>query len=485
MARKKKNNPFAGLIFGPLFIGVSVMALWQNEHRFDYHKAAQKATAVAQVEALEPGQVFSYTGGMDRGLTMEGRYVEFFTGYLTVRRQAEIYAWDKDEDSDGDTTWSLEWMSSVEQNSRNSGVQQQLSSERYLPPVYQCGDLEIDTDRIEFVDRFESLEPGSLTLSAVGRESGLEVRDRFFYLSKGESNRLGDERLSYRGFPVPAVATYFGKFGGHQAIAHQAVVRGGFVSAIIQDTGVLHHLVAGEREAALGTMKAHLQRVKQIVRAIGTAVNVFGWLFLFGAFTRFLIHLPVVGPLLQRGVALLALVLGLMVSGLTMLTGFVTSQPLLMVAILLAAGGVVFLLRKRAKKSQEALRAGVEAQVGEPLTPERVKELEFIELVRLAGVDDESNVAEAKHLHDWARHQGWDDAMVERLLQRAKVDPYAGQASGTREGGSRHHLLQLIRLALADGDLDEREMKAIRKAAKDSGYGRGEVARLIGEARAV
>ncbi len=479
MARNKKNNPLVGLIIGPVLVGLSVMVLWQNEHRFDYHKAARQTVAVTEVAALQPEQVFSYTGSMDKDLTLEGRYVDSFKGYLTIRSRAEIYAWHEDEDDEGHVEWRMQWMSRLESNERNQGITKQLSSNTYLPAAFYVSDLTINTKQLGFVDRFESIAPSSLRLSAVGQESGLETDEDYFYLNKGKEDQLGDERISYRGLPVPAVATYFGKYGNEEAIAHEVVTREGLVSAIIQDTGLLHHLVAGERDGALFTMKAHLQRVKMIVRAVGTAANCFGWMIFFSVFTRLLIHVPLVGPLLQGGVALLGLVLGLVVSVLTIVAGFLTHQPWILLAIALGAGSLIVLLRRNARRSQNAQRSSLEAQLGETLTPERVKELEFIELVRLAEVDDQSNVEEAKYLRNWATHHGWDEAKIEHLLQRAKLDSSAGPAPGD----SRSHLLQLIQLAMADGDLDEKEMKTIRKAARDVGCKRGELSRLIGQAQ--
>jgi hypothetical protein len=478
MAGKKNKNPWVGLIIGPAMIAFSVAGLWKNEHRFDYHKAARKTVPVDLVRGLQPDQIFSYTGTMNRGLTMKGNYVESFTGYLTVRRSAEIYAWHEEEDDDG-TSWSLQWMSHVESNSRNSGVVQQLSSHRYLPRTFQTGDLAIDTDRIEFVDPLVRIAPGSLVLSPDGKAHNLHVQGEYLFLSKGATKGLGDERLSYRGLPVPDLATYFGRYGGERAVAHQAAQREGIINSMIHDTGVLHHLVAGGRDRALLTMKKHIQRLKMIVRGVGTLVNVLGWVILFSVFTRFLIHIPALGRLIQQGAGLLGLILGLTLSLLTIGAAYLTSHPLLLAVILAGAVGVIFLLKHNARQSQQTLRSGLEREVGHSLTSEQIKELQFTEMVRLAGADGQTDVAEIRYLHDWARHQGWNDTEIANLIQQAQLNPYGdGRSRATRD-----HLLQLIRLALADGNLEEREMRTIRKAARDNGFHRNELSRMIQEAR--
>ena len=148
MASSKSKNKAGGFVVGPILVVLSLGALWKNETRFDYHKAAKKTGHVAPLEQAVEGQNFSYSGEMDTSRTLSGKYIETFTGYLEIRRSAEIYCWDRDEDSDGDVTWRKTWMSSVESNSRNSGLRQELSSGRMLPPSYQVGDLEITAKQI-------------------------------------------------------------------------------------------------------------------------------------------------------------------------------------------------------------------------------------------------------------------------------------------------------------------------------------------------
>ena len=242
---EKKGGCF-GIFIGPIAILIAVTALWKNEGRFDFHRAAKKTTAVASSGEGSDGQLISLTGPMDQSLTMAGKYVENFEGYLQVHRRAEIYCWDK-EKRDDKIRWDLEWQSSVESNSRNRGVKQQLSSGSFMPPEYHVGELEVAVDKIEFVDSSDVISPSDLTLTEAGTKIQLQPKQNEFYLSKGKGDRLGDERITYSGIPVPAEATYFGKLSGGRGVAHQAVEKSGFVDAIIQDTGVLHHLVAGDR----------------------------------------------------------------------------------------------------------------------------------------------------------------------------------------------------------------------------------------------
>ena len=111
---KKKGNP---IVMGVMMLGGAIAALWQNEFRFDYHKAASETVFVEHISSLEDNAIFSHTGDMDQSLTLKGEYAQEFIGYLIVMRRTEIYAWDRDEDDNG-VTWSKEWMSNLESKSR-------------------------------------------------------------------------------------------------------------------------------------------------------------------------------------------------------------------------------------------------------------------------------------------------------------------------------------------------------------------------------
>ena len=224
--KKKRNSIFVGFV---IFVG-SIVALWQNEHRFDYHKAASETVVFERVESLEEDDLFSHSGSMDQSLVIEGEFVQTFTGYLQVHRRAEIYAWDRDEDDDR-VTWSKRWMSRLENNSRNADLRQEFNARKFQPESYNIGNLQIDSSEIQLVDKAEYISPRNLQLTEKGNNTQLTIQGKYFYHFKnsGHNNTLGNERLSFSSFPVPEKATYFGKWNGNNAVKHQAKPKGGII----------------------------------------------------------------------------------------------------------------------------------------------------------------------------------------------------------------------------------------------------------------
>jgi uncharacterized membrane protein YebE (DUF533 family) len=409
---------------------------------------------------------------MDQGLTLVGKYVQSFTGYLEVRRSAEIYAWDRDEDDDG-VSWSKEWMSHLENNERNKGLKKELDSDTIRPPSYRISDLPVESRRIQFVDPSQSIPPGELALAPAGTSAGLVTRGDKFYLAKGGSDQLGDERITYRGIPVPPVATYFGAWGTDIAVAHQAEVKEGFIADIIQDEGILHHLVAGPRETALVTLQEHLARLKMIVRIIGLVVCTIGGGVIFSSLTRLLVFLPVVGPLIHRVTGWLGLLIGFVLGLITLVVAYLTSRPLVLAAIALLLVAGIVLLARNATRKRKRIQENVAGTLGHRPSSTEMSELEFIQLWQLAAGNGAISPAEQRTLDQWTRRNRWSPEKVAQLTQQAGQEISASS--------DREKLQTLVRYALADGRIDRKELKTLDQAASWAGIGKKGLRQLMSE----
>ncbi len=478
MSDDEKKNKWANIIVGPAIVVVGITALWKNENRFDYGRAAGRATVVASIDVAVPGNTISYTGEMDQLRSLTGHYVEAFSGYLVVWREAEIYAWDKDRRDDR-TTWELRWMSSVESNSRNSGVRQQLSSTRLTSSEYEVGELEVEPQLLEFVDSTETIGANELSMTAQARQLGLRVDGTYLYLAKNASRQLGDERVRYSGIRIPNVATYFGLYQANHGVADKSHQRTGWINSLIRDTGILHHIVAGERSVALSTMRAHLRRLKWIVRGAGAGAIVLGFSMFFSTIVGFLFHLPVIGSIAESGVWILSIAIGVPLALVTIGVSYLVAHPLILVAIFAAVAGGVFVLRKRSSKSQQLLKEKIEVEYGHELSGSELKELEFIELVQIAMSDNKLEEKEAKQLKRWAKSQRWDQTKYDSMIDRAK----ALETQGSSQAASTAHLRNLVRLAMADGRFSSLEIRTIRRVSNSVGYDDKMIKHLIQQVR--
>ncbi len=434
MASNEKSGGPIGFLFGVGLLLLALAALYTNEVRFDFHEAASNSTEVTSVpSAAQADGTISLTGAMDQGLTLDGEVVDSFTGYMQVRRSAEIYSWVESTDSENRTEWDLQWTSSVESNSRNAGITQQYRSATFTPPTLEVGDLSVDTDDISFVDGAIEIAPGSLQLQAAHQQ--LSPAGAYFSLSKGNPDRLGDERIRYTGVLVPATATWFGVFDGTQGVADRTNARDGFVNSLIGDTGLVHHIAAGDRSQALDSIGSQLRTLMWVVRGVGTAGSVFGVLLMVSPLFRLLMWIPIVGRIAEASALILAIAIGVPLALLAMTVGFLVANPLILLLLLAALGGAAYFFTQRARSKREGVQADVRAwndlppaPVQDAAPPVSAGEQELFALVRHAMLDDHLSAAELRDIRALADRTGHGHRSTLELVTLATSTPPAAAA---------------------------------------------------------
>jgi len=486
MARRKKNSPLLGILMAFGLVVGGTQALWQNEARFDYHRAASEAHVVEAPEEASPGETVSLTATLRTTIPIEGRYVERFVGYHVIRRSAEIYSWDESEDEDGNTTWSRGWYPSLQSNARNQGLRKRLGEGTLYPPVYVLGALEISPQDIHFVDGYDRVSAGGLTLSESGRALGLEVEGRFFYVRASTGGTtLGDERLSFRGIPNQPVATYFGAVSNGIGRGRQHEVPTGFIASVIGNDGILHHMVNGGRETALLKVRLDLIRIRWIVRVGGTVAIVLGLSAFFSVFASLLYRIPVLGRMARTGVGMLAASIGIPFAVLVILASIAVHSPLTAVMPALLLGGAAVYFRQRARRTQAAAesmltarvdarrRTGLTASEASTTRDQELLEDTFSHLARLAYGEGEIDRREARFLSRWGRRNGIPGSRMRILLAGARG------GSDVPDASSRDDLELLVLMALADGFMSSRELRALRRIGQKLGVPSDELRDMV------
>lgn len=485
MADREQKGVVGRVISAAVLVCGGILALWENEGRFNHYKAARAARVVSTPADASAGETVCVTGDLDTGIPIAVEYVEQFTGYHVVWREAEIYSWRESTDSDGHTTWSKGWYGSLDRNSRNTGIRQTLSSDALYPPEYRLGGLEIVPARIHFVDDDAAIPCGQLALARAGQRAGLQPGGDYFFKGAGSlgAPALGDERVGFRGVRNTPTATYFGLVAGGVARGKQFDIAQSLVSGIIKNDGILHHLVNGDRDAALATMKGHFHRLQWMVRLGGTAAVVIGVQALFGGFVNLLYAIPLIGRLAETAVLLVSLIIGVTISVAVMLAAIVAHHPWTVAAplALVVVGFLVF--RWRAKHARRNVRQSVDRLQEEDSSPidellrreslARRAETTFTNLAKLALADGGLSKKENKHLVRWGKRSGLTEDRLKELFAQAKRE------GGDPEATDRADLTLLTCLALRDGVLSTKELSVLNGFGKKLGMTAHDVRKVI------
>ena len=478
------------LVGGPGLVVLATLSLWHNEGRFDYNQAARQTSPLESLEQADPQQTSSFTGSLqDRRI--EGKYVTEFAPFYSVTGDTEIYSWRKSTDEDGNVSWSEGWRPNLQQNSRNRGLEKTLDDVGLQLKELKLGDLEIRTHDIHFADDSVEIPPSDLTLSDLGQRLRLQPEGDYFYVRKGlrSDTQLGDERIRYTGIPAGRIATYFGEISGSVGTARRHEVKSGIVSGLISDDGILHHLVNGRREVALDTIKSHQRKLKWMVRLIGTAATIFGFFLFFSRFLHFLIAIPVVGQLVKSGAFLVSAVLGGSLSILTIVSSLLFHRPFTVLLPLVGVAAVVILFIRKSKKAKGGAQRVIESQVA----PQGVEQLGavglspggaadpkqgrvFCDLVRLALADGLLDDRERDFLFQWASARGLGEEEIGDLWEEAKKEPgKAPDAIGS------HEFPFLVSLAMIDGHMSTKEYRHLISTGEKLGMDRDQINSVISD----
>jgi tellurite resistance protein len=494
----KRDSLIAKILAPPIIVYFGIMMLWENEGRFDYAKAAHETTVITSPSNAPSNKTVSMTGNLDTEIPISGEYVEQFMGYHVVSRRAEIYAWERNEDSEGRVSWDKEWMDYLENNNRNRklNLKKTLHSTSLYPPKYQLEDLTVIPARIHFVDDYSSISIDNLTLSETGRSFGL--KNNYNYLYKSINNevttQLGDERLSYSGVRNASPATYFGllkngtatgkkfKIGNNPKISFQNFSFELPIHDMIKNDGILHHIVNGEREQALKTMKSHITWLKWKIRGAGTLAIILGIFLFFSYFVNLLYRIPLLGDMIQAGVLLVSIAIGIPIALLVMLSSAMVHHPIIIVLPLILLIGAVILIKRQSKKASVNVQRtldtyekthNTEMQTNDASTIKTSNaEVTIAALIKIAMTDGNYNKKENKFIRNWALKNGITESRVDELFLEAK------QSSEQHEI-SRNDVIIMACLAMADGLLSERERSYLNKIGWTIGLTQNDIREII------
>ncbi|WP_145348442.1 TMEM43 family protein [Rosistilla ulvae] len=484
------------LLTGTVLVLLALIILWRNETRFNLYRAAAATSEVASLDAVSSGSLISWTGPMDPGLTIPGEFIDRFNGFLAVSRKTDIYCWRRKTYSGRRGTiwdvwhgrverkrgllgrryvWRLGWSTKLNNNRRNQEIERRCKPKEMLAAEYRIGALPIESRSIQFSGSHQAINPRSLRLSETGSQLGMAVRMPVFYLSKGEQDRAGDERVRYTGIVAPRVATYFGKLQAGRGVAHRFEPPAGLLYQIFADPGTLHLIVAGDRATALASLRLNGQMQTWTTRGLGTALFVLGVYVLIGWMTGFLFHLPTLRWVAESGRFVSALVIGLPVAILVMAAAYLIAHPWLLVVIAIGIAAAIGRLWWRARSSQQALQRDLTRQYGHPLEAGELKDLEFLQLAQLAISHEGIHQDESKVMRKWAKKHRWNQEKYDSMIARARDKHDKARSAPPSET----QLCNLIRLAMADGTLAIHEMQSILKVSEQLGYDRRTIETIV------
>jgi len=469
LQRNNKNN-LVGILLAPILIFIAMLTLWRNEGRFDYHQEAVKSRPISSGEGSIQGETISYTDQVE-DTVFDTDYLKQFQNYLQVKQQAQIYSW-HETTKKGANSWSLNWHSYVQTNSRNSGITQRLEEREFFPAHFKMNKLVISKDQIHFVDDDFSIQISELQFTEKSKKLGLKKFNDYLYLSKGDpaaEARLGDERVYFRGIPLPDTSTYFGQLSDGQGVAKQFDYDHGWISMLIQNDGIVHHLVAGDRKTALESLRSHILYVKWLVRIVASLIMLLGFHIIFSSLLHLLISLPIIGNLVGMGSFIVSSVLTILLAGGTILSGYLYHHPGQLIFGISAILVILTILRRDQKSTKRY--AGKNLQTN--FSPDTYSQL-LNHLISFAIHDGKLNPGEEKFLIKFGKRHGLDQTQIKNLIAEAQKGNLPAKGAV-----QKNEMILFASLAMSDGFLSSSELKHLYSLGTSANMSTEDVNKLV------
>ena len=482
--RKNREN---SIVLIPLLIGGGILALWENEGRFDYAETAADARAISTASDARGDEPISLTGTLSPGGTLTPLYLEPLAGWHQVVAIAEIYCWDDESDEDDlMDDMELDWRDHVPGVRENNEVTQRLRSGTARLDRVVIGETTVEPAKLKLIDEDQALDLTSLALSTEAEELGL-VRAGHQLVSRAQASnnpKLGDERVSYRAIPAAATGTYFGSIRDGKGHPLDFEIEQSIISGLIGNDGLFHYLVNGERAEAVQKMKASISALKWRVRGFGILAIIGGIYIALSAVASLIYMIPVIGDLAHGAALIVSVVVGGAAGLLVILSSALFHHPIALVIPLGGLAAVALYLRSlksKAAGNARRRRSGASSATtsapgessGDPFADRDLAALEA--LVHVAMSSGDISKRERSFLDRWADAAGIDQDTLEQMIEAEDA------GDRTHELAGREDLVDLVELALADGTLSSKEIKLLRRMAASIDIGAREFRDLVRE----
>jgi hypothetical protein len=358
---------FVGALIGILMVIGSVILLWWNEGRaVEAIRALDQGArqiVEAKANAVDPandGKLLHLSGLMET--QAPARDAAFGIGadnLLRLKRTVEMFQWTEHKSTrtqknlggseTTETTYSYhkEWTDHPVDSShfheaeghRNAAMP--VRSATIDSQDVRLGDYRVDRGLLDEVAAFGAFDPApAANLPAGYRKDG----DMLYRGEDAAAPALGDIRIHYAAVPAQTISVVAAQAGGTLAPFHAA---SGYKIALAEP-GIVP-------AAAMFREKAQEEGVLTwILRAVGFAVMLIGFLLMASPLTVLLGVVPLFETLADIGAFMLALLIALPLTLLVIAAAWITHRPLIGGALVAAGLALAYLLRRlhRARQPQ-------------------------------------------------------------------------------------------------------------------------------------
>lgn len=367
------SSAIAGILFGVvLFLGSFLLLAW-NEGRA-IHRAKTLDIGAKQVISISPdapvaendGKLVHLTGAAEAPEAVTDEVFGITASALKLRRDVEMYQWKEEsksetkkklgggEETTTTYTYSKVWSSSLLDSSKfqkpdghTNPESLPVESETFTAEGIHVGKFQLPESLTGLISNFVSRPVTKAEAQAAAKAHSAEIEATtgglLYVGANPQQPALGDLRITFQMAPSGPVSIIAGQIGET------------FEPFTVKNLGTIELLKSGtlSAETMFQQEKEGNTLLTWILRLVGFLMMLFGLLMIANIFSVLASVVPFFGDIVGVGTGLLAFVIALPLTLVTIALAWVAYRPLIGIPLLLAAAGsVVFGIMKliRARK---------------------------------------------------------------------------------------------------------------------------------------
>lgn len=361
-----------GLLFGILFLVVGVGLLFWNEGRaVKTHRALVESQGlVVSINAQEAapqmnGKLVHLIGEATGNQTLSDNLLPVSAQALKLQRQVETYQWKETSHSEekksmgGDTetvttytyekVWSSKHIDSSgfrKTNGHENPEQWRYKSEIWTADKINIGQYQLSKIHIDSIHNFQDLP---LQNTAGLPKGTMQNSDGYYYGKDERTPKIGDQQISFSYIPEQTYS----------------------VVGSLKDKTLAEHIASNDHTIALlqpgtHTADAMFEKAKSdnvtltwVIRLVGSLLLIIAFNMIFKPLSVLADIAPLFGNIVAIGTGIVSFLLGAILSLLTISIAWIFYRPLVGIAILAFAAGLLYLLKQQSIKAAKRSDPGL------------------------------------------------------------------------------------------------------------------------------
>ena len=363
------GSSIKGILFGLLLFAVSFVVLFWNEGRtvertqtLNEGSGAVISVDASMVSSMNQDKLVHFSAFLTTDEVLEDKTFQVKATALKLYRDVEMYQWVEDSETHSETavggektttttySYSKKWRGSLESSNsfkkpegHQNPQEMPLSDSHLTTSVAMAGAYNVPESMVNDLRHMKQFTLDTSVVLPTYSNQKIAYYDGGYYLGTNSATpTVGDMKVSYR-IMKPLDVSIIAQQRDNSLTTYNT-----------KAGGTINMIVTGTKSSQSMFKQAHEDNIMMmwILRAVGVIMMTIGLSLIFSPLAVIADVVPFIGSIVSGGTVLFAILISLVLSLVTISIAWIFYRPLIGLALLAVAGGVLWLIKVKFKKPE-------------------------------------------------------------------------------------------------------------------------------------